>query len=251
MPRYCRGIIYRISLNRIFVPAFIDMKKLFILLLVALAGCHSKPTAPFKILKVIKTVGGAKMDVRINSRLSRPQMLAIAARIKSDSSQYKELELDYLLPGNSYENSGGISVYAMAAYPQPGIVTAKDTVKDDNNNLLSFEFIGFTPEKAKQLLALHPAEMNGKTILGKFIDDNTRTVTLVYKDKLENQLYILELDTVGKVVSATAPMEVTHNGVTKLVVTQRGDFCTFKDSLFTMYSIDEPGKPYRALKEGI
>ena len=191
------------------------------------------------------------MDVQVNSRLSRQQMINIAARLRSDSSQYKALEIDYILPGNNYENAGGISVYAMAAYQQPGIVTAKDTVKDSDNNLLSFEFVGFTPEKAKQLFALNPAEMAGKTVIGKFIDDNTQTITIVYEDKNENQHYILELDADGHVVSATAPVTVSQNGIKKLVVTQRGDFCTLKDSILTMYNVDDPAKPYRALKQGI
>jgi hypothetical protein len=228
------------------------MKKIILLFAIALAGCHSnKPTAPFTIGKVIKTTEGATIDVQINSRLSKRQMVDIAARIKSDSSQYAALQVDFLLPGNNYKNTGGINVYAMANYPKPGAITPKDTVSDDDKNLLSFEFIGFTPEKAKQMLALNPTDMAGKMVVGKFIDDNIKTISILYDDKREGQFYILELDTAGKVVSATQPLVVTHNGIQKMVITKRGDYCTLKDSILTMYSIDDPETPYRSIKDGI
>jgi hypothetical protein len=227
------------------------MKKLLIICLVVLTACHSnKPTAPFKILKSTKVKDGVKMDIQVNSRLTKPQMIAIAAKIKSDSSQYNELQLDYLLPGSNYKNTGGISIYATASYHKTPALA--DTIKDANENWLGFEFIGFAPEKAKKLLALNPADMAGRTLLGKFIDDNTGTISLIYQDKRdENQVYILEMDTVGKVISATAPMAITHNGIKKLVVSEQGDYMTLKDSLLTLYSSDAPEKPFRSIKEGI
>ena len=228
------------------------MKKLLFLFVIALAGCHAdKTTAPFTIGKVIKTTEGATIDVKINSRLSKQQMVAIASKIKSDSSQYEALQVDFLLPGNDYNHTGGINVYAMASYPKPGAITPKDTVADNDKNLLSFEFVGFTPEKAKQLFALNPADMADKTVVGKFIDDNTQTITILYNDKQGDQMYVLELDTAGTIVSATQPLAVTHNGIKKIVVSKRGDYFTLKDSLLTMYSIDEPEKPFRAVKQGI
>lgn len=229
------------------------MKKMIPLLFaIAFMGCHSnKPTAPFTIGKVIKTKEGVTMDVMIKNRLSKRQMVDIAARIKEDSSHYESIQVDFILPGNDYKNSGGISVYAMATYPKAGMITPKDTVTDDDNNFLSFEFVGFTPEQAKKILALDPSEMRGKEVVGKFIDDNTQTVSIIYDDKRESQYYILELDTAGKVVSATQPLVVTHNGVQKMVVSKAGDYMTLKDSILTMYSIQEPEEPYRAVKSGI
>lgn len=229
------------------------MKKLGILFLaVAFMSCHSKPSAPFQILKVVKNNDGAKMDVQVNSRISKQQMVDIAAYIKGDSTQYSSLQLDYLLPGNSYKNIGGVNIYATATYHDKGLVTATDTVEDKDKNLLSFEFVGFTPEKAKQLLALDPKDMAGKHVLGKFIDDNTKTISIIYQDKNENnQLYILELDSLSNVVSAIAPMEVRHNGVKKMVVTQRGDYMILKDSILTMYSSDDYDKPFRSIKANL
>ncbi|MDB4926006.1 hypothetical protein [Mucilaginibacter sp.] len=228
------------------------MKKFLILCMVVLTACHSKPKTPFTILKSVKTKDGAKLDVQVNARISKEQMVDIAAYIKSDSSQYNNLQIDYILPGNSYKNAGGVTVYATAAYHDKGIVAPADTVKDNDNNLLSFEFVGFTPEKAKQLLAFNPADMVGKHVSGKFIDDNTKTISIIYEDKKEvNQLYILELDTLGKVVSAIAPMEVTSRGIKKMVVTQQGDYMVLKDSILTMYSSTDYDKPFRSIKQGL
>ena len=229
------------------------MKKLTLLFLVALAGCHSdKATVPFTILKVAKAAGGVtKMDILIPGRLEKLQAVDIAAKIKRDSSQYENLQLAFILPGSSYNNAGGVIVFATAAYHPQGKTTALDTVKDYNNQLLSFEFKGITREQASKLLAVDPPDMVGKTLLGKFIDDDLKTISLIYEDKKDDQKYILELDTTGKVVSAVMPIEVNHNGVNKLVITQQGDYLTLKDSILTMYSSADPEKPYRTLKKGI
>jgi hypothetical protein len=228
------------------------MKKLIPIFLLLLIGCSDKPTAPYVILKTTKAAGGAKFDVQVYGRLTKQQMVAISSKIKKDSSQYDNLQLDYLLPGNSFKNTGGITVYATANYHEPKNVTPADTVMDLHDNRLNFEFVGFTPGEAKKLFALNPPDMETKTLLGKFIDDYTKTISLIYKDgKDEEQIYILELDTAGKVVSATQPLEVTHNGVQKLVISPKGDYCTLENSTLTMYSIDDPDKPYRSLKAGI
>nr|WP_294790894.1 hypothetical protein [uncultured Mucilaginibacter sp.] len=228
------------------------MKKIFFILLVALAGCNSnKPTEPYSITNVAKTADGAKMDVQLKGRIGKQQMLDIAGNIRNDSAQYAALELNFLLPGNSYKNTGGVLVYAIAGYPKPGVVTKKDTIRDYDNKLMNFEFIGFTPEAAQHLLSLSPQEMVGKPIAGKFIDDAAGTISIIYDDKKEGQYYIIELDGEGNVTSKVQPLAVTHNGVKKLVVSPRGDFMTLKDSTLTMFSIDEPEKPFRSIKEGI
>ncbi|MEO8887247.1 MAG: hypothetical protein ABI367_14370 [Mucilaginibacter sp.] len=229
------------------------MKKIIIVLLVVLAGCHSdKPTVPFTILKVVKADGGVtKMDILIPGRLERQQMLDIAAKVKRDSSQYDNLQIDYLLPGNSYKNSGGVIVYATAAYHPQGKTTARDTVKDYNDKPLSFDFNGITRLQAGKLLAVEPAEMVGKTLLGRFIDDDLKTMILVYEDKADNQKYILELDTTGKIIAPIIPKIVNQDGISKMVITEHGDYMTLKDSILTMYSGLEPEKPYRTLKKGI
>ncbi|WP_214070754.1 hypothetical protein [Mucilaginibacter sp. dw_454] len=228
------------------------MKKLLILCLVVLTACHSKPKTPFQILKSVKIKDGVKLDVQVNSRISKQEMIDITAYIKSDSSQYNNLQVDFILPGNSYQNKGGVNIYATAAYHDKTIVSPADTVADKDKNFLSFEFVGFSPAKAKQLLELDPKELSGKQLIGKFIDDNTKTITMIAQDKHEdNQLYILELDSAGKVVSAIAPMEVTVKGVHKMVVTQQGDYMVLKDSILTMYSIADYDKPFRSIKQDL
>ncbi|MCC8426266.1 hypothetical protein [Mucilaginibacter sp. UR6-11] len=228
------------------------MKKMLILCLVVLTACHSKPKTPFRILKSEKIANGAKLGVLVNSRINKQQLVDIAAYIKSDSSQYNNLQLDFILPGNSYENKGGVIVYATATYHDKAVIAPADTVKDNDNNLLSFEFMGFTPEKAKQLLTLNPQDMADKQLLGRFIDDGTKTISLIYEDKhTDGQLYILELDSIGKVIAAIQPMEVTARGIKKMVVSQQGDYMVLKDSILTMYSSADYDKPFRSLKQNL
>jgi len=230
------------------------MKKLipFILIISVFFGCSDKPTSPYVITKSIKLNGVARLDVQLYGRLTKPQMVAIASKIKKDSAQYENLQLDYLLPGNSYKNLGGVIIYATATYHEPKKVTPADTVMDLHDNRLDFQFTGFTPQEAQKLIQLNPKEMETKEILGKFIDDQTKTISIVYKEgKEEEQIYILELDPTGKIVSATQPLEVSHNGVQKLVISPKGDYCTLIDGTLTMYSSDNPDTPYRSLKAGI
>lgn len=229
------------------------MKKLFILCVIALAGCHAnKTSSPYTILKVIKEGTTSKFNVEIFGRLNRQQLLAIAGKIKSDSSKYTNLQIDYLLPGNDDKNSGGNTIYASAIYPEPGKITSKDTVKDTDDNLLDLEIMGLNAQKAKYLLALNPPEPAGKTILGKFIDDNTKTISIFYTDVKEpNQTFVLEMDTAGKVVSAVVPQSIKQNGIEKLVVSQGGDYVTIKDSILTMYSSTDPANPFRSIKAGL
>jgi hypothetical protein len=227
------------------------MKKIALILLVALAACNSnKTTAPYKIVKVQTKDGLTWMDVSIPSRLEKQQLLDIAEKIKTDSSHYDNLRLDYILPGYSYDNLGGVSVYASTYYRPAAKYTDADTIRDNSNNLLSFEFVGIAPDKAKKLLAIELPEMKDKILLGRFIDDNLSTVTLIYKDKT-NQKYILELDTAGAVVSPVVPKVINHNGIDKMIVTQQGDYMTLKDSILTMYSSEAPETPYRTLREGM
>ncbi len=217
----------------------------------ALAACNAnKLTAPYKIVKVQTKDGLTWMDVSIPARLDKQQLLDISSKIKSDSSQYDNLRLDYILPGYNYDNLGGISVYASTFYRPAAKYTDADTIRDHNNNILSFEFVGIAPDKAKKLLAIELPEMKDKTLLGRFIDDNLSTVTLIYNDKA-NQKYILELDTAGNVVSPVVPKVIKHNGIDKMIVTQQGDYMTLKDSVLTMYSSESPETPYRTLREGM
>ncbi len=228
------------------------MKKVFFALLVILSACSSKKkTEPYSITNVAKTPKSVIMDVQLKGRLTRQQMLDIAGNIRNDSAHYEALDLQFILPGNSYKNTGGVIVYAMAGYPKPGVVTAKDTVRDYDNKILNFQFVGFPPETAQHLLSLSPSEMVGKPILGKFIDDAAGTISIIYDDRKDEQYYVIEMDADGNIVSKIQPMAITHNGIKKLIVSQRGDYMTVKDSILTMYSIDDPERPFRSVKEGI
>src|SRR5438046_976668 len=135
------------------------MRKLIPVLLLLLIGCSDKPTSPYVILRSIKLEGVAKLDVQVYGRLTKQQLVAIASKIKKDSSQYYNRQLDYLLPGNSFKNLGGVTVYTTINYREPQKVTPADTVMDLHDNRVSFEFIGFTPQEAKKMLSFNPPGM--------------------------------------------------------------------------------------------
>src|ERR1700743_3152937 len=134
------------------------MKRILCILSIAVlfASCSDKPTDPFTILKSATNGNGKKMDVQINSRLSKQQMVAIASRIKKDSSQYENIQLNFCLPGNSEKNLGGIITYATVSYKEPRKVTPADTVMDLHDNRLEFNYLGFTAQEAKKLFAINP-----------------------------------------------------------------------------------------------
>ncbi|MFD2865253.1 hypothetical protein [Mucilaginibacter antarcticus] len=228
------------------------MKKLLLLCLVALTACNSKPKTPFEILKSEKIKDGIRLDVQVHNRISKPDLIAIACYLRNDSADYKTLQVDYILPGQSHKNKGGVTVYATATYHDKALVVPADTIRDKNNDLLGFEFVGFSPEQAKKMLTIEHQEMTGKHINGRFLDDATKTTTIIYEDKHnDNQLYILELDADGQVVSAIQPMEVTVKGVKKMVVSREGDYMTLKDSILTMYSGANMNQPFRSLKQSL
>jgi hypothetical protein len=228
------------------------MRKLLFLCLVVLTACNAKPKTPFEILKSEKIKDGIKLDVQVNSRISKPELIAIACYLRNDSADYKNLTVDYILTGQSQKNKGGLTVYATAAYHDKAVVIPADTIRDKNNDLLGFEFVGFSPDEAKQMLALEHPEMTGKHVVGRFLDDATKTTTIIYEDKQhDNQLFILELDAQSQVVSAIQPMEVTVKGVKKMVVSREGDYMTLKDSILTMFSGADMDQPFRSIKQSL
>jgi len=224
----------------------------FIIMLVAF-GCSKREVPHYSISRLVKSDTASKLTVNINGRLSQVDLLSIASKIKADSSALPNLLLCYLLPGHNDKNTGDNNFYATAKYPDKNLVTMQDTLKDPDGNVVRLKITGLTSQVAKHLLGLNPKEVTGKNILGRFVDDYNQTVIIPFTepDDPKKELYILELDTAGKVVSATVPMRDNKDGVEKLIVTHRGDYCTLKDSVLTQYSIDDMGLPYNSIKSGI
>ena len=227
---------------------------LFCLILVLVAfGCTKKKVPHYTISRLVKSDTASKLTVNINGRLNQDDLLSIASKIKSDSSALTNLQLCYMLPGHNDKNTSTNNFYAIAKYPNTAVVTMQDTLKDAEGNVVRLKITGLSDKAAKQLLGLNPKEIQGKNILGRFVDDNNQTVIIPFTEPNDpkHEIYIIELDAEGKVVSATVPMRDNRDGVEKLIVTHRGDYCTLKDSVLTQYSVDDLGVPYNSIKSGI
>jgi hypothetical protein len=226
---------------------------LLCLITLSVFSCTKKEVPQYTISKVIKSDTASKMLVHINSRLTKDQLLSIAGKIKSDSSALPNLQLCYLLPGHSDKNTGSNNFYAIAKYPNAQMATMQDTLKDADGNIVRLKVTGVSAQTAKKLLALHPKELKDQNFFGHFIDDNNQTVIIPFRDFTDpkKELYILELDTTGKVVSATIPTVVKKDGEERWMVTDRGDYITLKDSILSQYSIDDLGLPYNSIKSGL
>lgn len=216
-------------------------------------GCAKKDVPKYSISRVVKSDTASLLTVNISNRLNETQLLSIASQIKSDSSKLPNLQLCYLLTGHKDKNTSDNNFYAIAKYPNTDRVTMQDTLKDADGNVVRLKITGISAQIAKHLLELNPKEITGKNIVGRFIDDNNQTVIVPFYEPNDpkKELYVMELDTAGKVVSATVPMIVTKDGMERYLVSHRGDYITLKDSILTQYSIDDAGLPYNSIKAGL
>jgi hypothetical protein len=207
----------------------------------------------YSVSKVFKTDSVTMLNVHIGIRITARQLLLIANKLKNDSTQIKDLEIHYLLPGNTETSAGDNSYYASARFIRDNEVKSTDTLKDDDGNIVRVKIFGLNEAQAKHLLTLQTKEIAGKDVLGRFIDDYNHTVIIPFKDPSDkkNNLYIVELDSAAKVVSATMPLKINDGGIEKWMVTQHGDYITLKDSILTQYAADGLGIPFNSIKSGI
>jgi hypothetical protein len=207
----------------------------------------------YTISKVLKSDSATTLNVHISSRLAEAQLLSIASKVKSDSSRIADLQIHYLLPGNADLSAGDNSYYASAKYVKEGDVKSFDTLKDDNGNVFRIKVFGLSKDQAWHLLTMQPKEIVGKNVLGRFIDDYNHTMIIPFKDKADpkNEVYIIELDSTAKVVSATMPLIKKDDGVEKWLVTQNGDYMTLKNDVLTQFAADGLGVPFNSIKSGI
>ena len=224
-----------------------------IVMLVVLGCAKKREVSHYTISKLVKSDTASKLIVNINKRLSQTELLSIAAKIKEDSAALTNLQLCYLLPGHNDKNTGDNNFYAIAKYPNKDKSTTQDTLKDVDGNAVRLQITGLSEQIAKQLLGLNPKEIVGKSVLGRFVDDSNQTIIIPFTDTNDpkKELYIIELDAAGNVVSKTIPLRDNRDGIEKLLVTHRGDYITIKDSVLTQYSIDDLGLPYNSIKSGI
>jgi hypothetical protein len=224
-------------------------------LLLGFSGCGKKQQdiPHYTVSKVFKTDSVTTVNVRINNRATYMQLVAIAGKVKSDSAKIQNLEVHYLLPGNADISAGDNSYYASAKYLKPDLVKPTDTTQDVDGNAVRIKIYGLSQQKVKHLLSLQPKEITGKDVSGRFIDDYNHTVIIPFKDVLDEKhnLYVIEIDSTAKVVSATMPLKVKEDGIEKWLVTQNGDYITIKDSVLSQFSTEGLGLPFNSIKSGI
>jgi len=233
---------------------FVRNVGVYCLFLAALScGKRQLPIPNYSVSKTYKTDTATTVNVRINNRITYMQLVAIAGKIKADSAKLSNLEVHYLLPGNAEFSAGDNSYYASAKFLKEGQVKSTDTTQDVNGNAVRIKLYGMSSENAKKLLTLQPHEVVNKEVLGRFIDDYTHTLIIPFKDPLDDKhnLYVIELDSTAKVVSATMPLKVTEGKLDKYLVTQNGDYITIKDSVLSQFSTEGLGLPFNSIKSGI
>jgi hypothetical protein len=223
--------------------------------IILFSACGKKPKniPHYTVSKEFKTDSVTTVNVHIGNRMKLNQLALIAGKVKSDSAVIKNLEVHYLLPGNSEIAAGDNSYYASAKFVKQGEVKPADTLKDDNGSVFRIKIFGLDSAKAKKLLTLQPKEIENKNVLGRFIDDYNHTVIIPFKDSLDKKgnLYIIELDSTAKVVSATMSLKETSDNDEKWMVTQNGDYITIKNSVLSQFAADGLGLPFNSIKSGI
>ena len=232
------------------------MKNIVVLCLtVIFFACQKKiqVVPPYAISKVFKSDTLNIVNVHINSRMTAVQLLLIAGKVKNDISGLSNLTVHYLLPGNTDLSAGDNSYYASAKLVKEEFVKPTDTLKDDVGNVFRVNIFGLNQAQARHLLSMQPKEITGKEVLGKFIDDYNHTVIIPFKDVTDKKhdLYVIEVDSGAKIVSATMPLRQIDNGIEKWLVTQNGDYITLKDNVLTQYAADGLGIPFNSIKSGI
>jgi hypothetical protein len=234
----------------------IEKKNIVIFCLVTtILGCGKEPQdiPHYTVSKVFKSDTLTTFDVHINKRMQSSELLLIAGKLKIDSAKIQNLNIHYLLPGNTDISAGDNSYYASARFITPNEVKPTDTLKDEKGNVVRLKVFGLDSAKAAALLALQPVVITGKNVLGKFVDDYAHTLIIPFKDPTDkkDELFVIELNDKGDIVSSTVPQKITENGVEKWVVDKNGDYITIKDSVLAQYPYNGLGLPFNSIKSGI
>ena len=132
----------------------------------AFFACNKKTQAipHYTVSKEFKTDSFTTVNVHINNRMTADQLLLIADKLKTDSAKIQNLDIHYLLPGNTDFSAGDNSYYASARYVKENEVKPTDTLKDDNGNVVRLKIFGLSSERAKSLLAIQPKEITGNVV---------------------------------------------------------------------------------------
>jgi hypothetical protein len=226
-----------------------------ICLLTAFFACGKKTQSVprYSVSKVFKSDTLTTVDVHIAGRMSSAELLLIAGKVRADSTKFSRLAIRYLLPGNTDLSAGDHSFFASITYLKDTEVKQTDTAKDYNGNPVRLRVFGVDSTKAQALLALQPDVITGKTVLGRFIDDNSQTLIIPFKDPTDkkDELFVIELNAMGNIVSSVVPQKKLEDGAEKWLVDKQGDYITIKDSVLAQYPYNGLGLPFYSIKAGI
>jgi len=207
----------------------------------------------YTISKEFKSDTLTTINVHIAGRMTTAKLVLIAEKLKTDSAHIKNLSIHFLLPGNTDISAGDNSYYASIRFLKDTQVGSTDSLKDDNGNALRLKLFGLDSAMAQTLLAQQPVVITGKNVLGRFVDDYAKTLIIPFKDPTDkrDQLFVIEVDGLGNIVSSTVPQKIVDGGVEKWVVDKNGDYITIKDSVLAQYPFNGLGLPFNSIKTGI
>ena len=126
-------------------------------------------------------------------------------------------------------------------------------MKYENGTAGRLNSFGLDSVKGQQLLSVQPVVTVGKTKLGRFVDDYSKTVLISCKDPTDkkDELFVIELNATGTIVSATVPQKKMEDGGEKWIVDKNGDYITIKDSVLSQFGSSDLGLPFNSIKAGI
>jgi hypothetical protein len=224
-----------------------------LLILFFSCGKKAQNIPHYTLSKEFKSDTATIINVHIAKRLTSDQLVLIAGKLKADSAQIKNLAIHFLLPGNTDMSAGTNSYYASIKYLADTQVKSTDSLKDDNGNAVRLQLFGLDSAKAHTLLVQQPWVITGKNVLGKYVDDYAKTLIIPFKDPTDarNQLFVIEVDGLGNIVSSTVPEKKVEDGIEKYMVDKNGDYITIKDSVLAQFPSDGLGLPFNSIRSGI
>lgn len=194
------------------------------------------------------------LKVELPERITEKQLDTINSILHNRNQEINKILIYYLLPG---QKDGVGSWYGRTAY---GYSTINPEVKKKKQRDLyglpvESEIFGIDVKEAKKMLAINPPD--AKTIVGKFIDDDRKVLTVIYTDTTDSSGYVsvAEFSADGKMTPmGNVPVEpyAENNGEGyKLDVSKNETSYTLVNNVLTMYAVSDNSEiPYMSIKAG-
>lgn len=194
------------------------------------------------------------LKVQLPERVTEKQLDTINSILHNRNSGISKVLIYYLLPG---QKDGIGSWYGRTAY---GYNTIDPEVKKKKQHDLyglpmESDIFGIDVKDAKKMLAITPPD--AKTIIGKFIDDDRKVLTVIYTDTTDakGNVSVAEFSSDGKMTPmGTIPVKPyveTDGEGYKFDVSKDETSYTLVNNVLTMYAVsDNDEVPYMSIKSG-